>query len=504
MKKDKEFIKREPKKNNLKNWPVKYGGKFKNVYDLLTLIRNNGFEGIIKVVPLEFNLLKENRTIVHFNFERSGHVSNKEYLLTEILRSGYFKSDDDFKLPTLNLDGPYIGRVLEVRERVKIEDIDRKLFSKSMFKDGNDLIKWVVKNYENQISNISKELVLERGVSITIIKVLKRFNFDRIPYYEFLNLDSLGSTRKGFGKGIVLARKKNKRVVALTADLKPSVQLVDFEKKFPNDFYEFSITEQNMMSAAAGMCLNNKIPVVTSFAVFNPGRNWDQLRVSVCYSNHNVKVLGSHAGLSTGPDGATHQALEDIAITRTLPNLTVIVPADEEESKKVIMEAIKLDGPVYIRVSREKSLNITNEDSKFEIGKANILDYGRDVTIIASGLTLQFALEASKILRYKFGVRSEVINLHTIKPLDVNTILRSVKRTGAIVSIEEHQRMGGMGSAIAEVIVEKYLVPMEIIGVEDVFGESGDGYELLNKYGISTQEIIKRVKKVIRRKNKNN
>lgn len=317
-------------------------------------------------------------------------------------------------------------------------------------------------------------------------------------YYSKLDLKSKGSTRQGFGKGMLEATRKNKNVVALTCDLKPSVQLEAYEKEFPNNFFEFGISEQNMMSAAAGMCLNNKIPFVTSFAVFNPGRNWDQLRVSVCYSNHNVKVLGSHAGLTTGPDGATHQALEDIAITRVLPNLVVIVPCDEEESRKATLESAKFTGPVYLRVSREKSLNITNEKSEFKIGKANVLDDGKDVTIIACGLTVQFALEAKEIL-LKENIDAAVINLHTIKPLDTKTILEYAKKTKRIVTIEEHQKAGGMGSAVCEYLSENFPIPIEIIGVEDTFGESGEGYELLQKYKISTNEIVKRVKKIMKR-----
>ena len=317
-------------------------------------------------------------------------------------------------------------------------------------------------------------------------------------YYSKLDLKSKGSTRVGFGLGILEAAKINNNIVALTADLKGSVCLEKFEKEFPNNFYEFGISEQNMMSAAAGMCLNNKIPFVTSFAVFNPGRNWDQLRVSICYSNHNVKILGSHAGLTTGPDGATHQALEDIAITRVLPNLTVIVPCDEEEARKASIESAKYVGPVYLRVSREKSLNITNKDSKFEIGKAIVLDEGKDVTIIACGLTVQFALEAKAKLLGD-GIDAVVINLHTIKPLDEKTILEYAKKTKKIVTIEEHQKAGGMGSAVCEFLAENYPIPIEIIGVEDSFGESGEGYELLKKYNISTEEIVKRVKKVMKR-----
>lgn len=311
-----------------------------------------------------------------------------------------------------------------------------------------------------------------------------------------------GSVRNGFGEGLAQAAKSNKNIVALCADLKDSLKLTQFIKENPNRYFEMGICEQNMMSAAAGMCINDKIPFVVSYAVFNPGRNWDQLRVSVCYSKHNVKVIGGHAGLTTGPDGATHQALEDIAITRVIPNLTVIVPCDEEEARKATLAITKYNGPVYLRLSREKSLNITDKMSKFEIGKANVLKEGKDVTIIATGLTVQFALEAQKQLK-KEKINATIINLHTIKPLDEKTILTYAKKTKAIVTIEEHQKIGGVGSAVAEYLSQNYPVPIEIIGTEDTFGESGDGYELLEKYNISTKEVIKKVKKVIKRKNNN-
>lgn len=313
--------------------------------------------------------------------------------------------------------------------------------------------------------------------------------------------EELGQIRNGFEKGILEAIKTNKNIVALSADLTDSLKLSKFKEKYPNNFYEFGIAEQNMMSAAAGMCINDKIPFVTSYAAFNPGRNWDQLRISVCYSNHNIKILGGHAGLTTGPDGATHQALEDIAITRVLPNLTVIVPCDEEEMKKATIATAKFHGPVYIRSTREKSKNITTKNTKFEIGKANILySKGKDITIIACGLTVQFALEAIKKLK-KDNISANLINLHTIKPLDKNTILKFAKKTNAILTCEEHQKIGGMGSAISEFISQTYPIPIEIIGVEDSFGESGNAYELLDKYKISTNEIIKKSKILLKRKN---
>ena len=318
-------------------------------------------------------------------------------------------------------------------------------------------------------------------------------------YYDNIDCNSKGSTRDGFGLGLLDAGVKDKNVVVLCADLTDSVRVSAFAKKFPDRYFQMGVCEQNMMSAASGMCLNGKIPFVTSFAVFNPGRNWDQLRVSVCYSNRNVKVLGAHAGLTTGEDGATHQALEDIAITRVLPNLVVVVPCDEEETRKATIEIAKYKGPCYLRVSREKSLNITKKSNKFKIGVANVLDEGDDVTIIACGLTVQFALKAVSGLR-KERIKATLINMHTIKPLDEKVVLKYAKKTNAVVTCEEHQIAGGLGGAVCEYLFGVYPVPVEFVGMKDSFGESGRGYELMDKYNISTKGIMRAVKKVMKRK----
>lgn len=355
------------------------------------------------------------------------------------------------------------------------------------------------KNIPTKSNKQSKAKIIKKKAKKKVNKkTIKKIQLNSNKNYIDKLDKSKGTLRDGFSKGLVEAGR-SKKIVALCADLTGSVKVDAFAKKYPQRFFEFGIAEQNMMSAAAGMEINGKIPFVTSYAAFNPGRNWDQLRVSICYQNANVKILGGHAGLTTGPDGATHQALEDIAITRVLPNLTVIIPCDDIETKKATLAIAKHKGPCYLRLSREKTLNITNEDTPFEIGKANVLDLGDEVTIIACGLTVQFALEARKKL-FSQGIKATVINLHTIKPLDEKTILKYAKKTGAIVTIEEHQAKGGMGSAVSEFISQKYPIPIEIIGVEDSFGESGNGYELLKKYKISTSEIIKRVKKVIKRK----
>ena len=329
-------------------------------------------------------------------------------------------------------------------------------------------------------------------------RVIRRIS---TSYITTLDQKKQGAIRAGFGEALVEATKKDNNIRVLSADLTDSLKLTEFKNTYPKKFYQMGICEQNMMSAAAGMAHIGKIPFVCSYAVFSPGRNWDQLRVSVCYSNHNVKIIGGHAGLTTGPDGATHQALEDIAITRVLPNLSVVVPCDEEESRKATIAIAQKEGPCYLRLSREKSLNITNKKSPFKLGEANVLDEGLDVTIIACGIMLQFALRAREQLK-KEGISAAVINMHTIKPLDVKTLLKYAKKTNAIVSCEEHQKIGGLGSAISEVLSQQYPTPLEIIGVENSFGESGSGYELLEAYKLGEKDIINAVKKVIKRKNK--
>jgi len=308
-------------------------------------------------------------------------------------------------------------------------------------------------------------------------------------------------TRDGFGEGLVLAGKENPNVVALCADLADSTRVGMFQKVFPERYIEVGIAEQNMMGLAAGMALAGKIPFISTYAVFCPGRNWDQMRVSVCYNNANVKMSGAHAGVSVGPDGATHQGLEDIAITRCLPNLIVIAPGDAIETRKATLAAAKYIGPVYLRFAREKTPIFTTEETPFEIGKAISLREGKDVAIIGCGPLLYNALEAAEELA-KEGIEAMVINNHTIKPMDNNAIIEAAKTCGAIVTVEDHQIMGGMGSAVAEVLSQNYPVPMEFIGMRDRFGESGEPNELIEAFGMGKNAIKETVKKVVARKNK--
>lgn len=306
-------------------------------------------------------------------------------------------------------------------------------------------------------------------------------------------------TRNGFGDGLLELGEQNPSVVALTADLAESTRVDAFAKKYPDRFIECGVAEQNMMGIAAGLALYGKIPFVSSYAVFSPGRNWDQLRVSVCYSKANVKIAGCHTGVSVGPDGATHQALEDVAITRVLPNLVVEVPCDAIEAKKTVLAAAKYVGPVYFRLGREKTPVMTTIDAPFTIGKAEVFKEGGDVVIIGSGPVLYNGLLAATQLE-KEGISVMVVNNHTIKPIDSKTIISAAKKCGAVVTLEEHQTMGGCGSAVCEVLAQNYPVPVEMVGMPNSFGESGQPEELMEKYGMGVESIKEAVRRVLKRK----
>jgi len=306
-------------------------------------------------------------------------------------------------------------------------------------------------------------------------------------------------TRDGYGRGLVELGEKNPNIVVLTGDLMESTRVHWFAEKFPRRFFDIGVAEQNMTGIAAGLAYEGKIPFISSYAVFSPGRSWDQVRVTVAYGNLNVKIAGAHAGISVGPDGATHQGCEDIAIMRVLPNFVVLAPCDFWETKKATLWAAKHKGPVYFRFLREKTPVITTEKTPFEVGKALVFREGTDVTVIACGQMVYEALVAAENLQ-KEGISVRVINNHTIKPIDKKTIIQAAKETGAIVTAEEHQINGGLGSAVAEVLVENYPVPMERVGLLDTFGESGKPEELLVKYHMKAGDIEKAVRKVIKRK----
>ncbi len=307
-------------------------------------------------------------------------------------------------------------------------------------------------------------------------------------------------TRGGFGEGIHELAKENSEVVVLTADLAGSFKLGPFIKEFPDRFIEVGIAEANMISMAAGLTIGGKIPYTTTFANFSTGRVYDQIRQSVAYSDKNVKICASHAGLTLGEDGATHQILEDIGLMKMLPGMTVVVPCDFNQTKAATKAIAKHHGPVYLRFGRPKWPNFTKEDgSDFVIGKAQKLSEGKDITLFACGHLVWKAIEAGKILEAT-GVSVEVINIHTIKPLDVAAIVESIKKTGCAVTCEEHNIIGGLGDAIAQVAATHFPIPIEYIGTKDTFGESGTPNQLLAKYGLDTPNVVEAAKKVLGRK----
>ncbi len=308
-------------------------------------------------------------------------------------------------------------------------------------------------------------------------------------------------SRDGFGKGLVEAAKKNPQIVALCADLVESTRAEWFKKEFPERFIEIGVAEQNMATVAAGMALGGKIPYITSYAMFSPGRNWEQIRTTICYNDVNVKIIGSHAGISVGPDGATHQAIEDLGITRALPNMRVIAPADWIEARKATMAIAEVNGPCYVRLSREKVPTITTENTPFQIGKAEVYRDGTDVAIIACGQLVYEALLAAEELA-KDRIDCMVINSHTIKPLDRSTIFAAARHCGAIITAEEHQVNTGLGGAVAEAVVQEYPVPMKLVAIQDRFGESGDPATLLDAFGLRSRNIVDSARKVLAMKGK--
>lgn len=307
-------------------------------------------------------------------------------------------------------------------------------------------------------------------------------------------------TRSGFGEGLLEAGQKNPNVVGLCADLTGSLKMHAFRKAFPERFFQVGIAEANMMGMAAGMTIGGKIPFTGTFANFSTGRVYDQIRQSIAYSEKNVKICASHAGLTLGEDGATHQILEDLGMMKMMPHMTVINPCDFNQTKAATIAIAEHVGPVYLRFGRPAMPIFTPADQKFEIGKAIRFVEGKDVSIFATGHMVWYAIEAEAILAQQ-GISAEIINIHTIKPLDVQAILSSVAKTGCAVSAEEHQLNGGLGDSIAQTLSRNAPAPLEMIGVDDSFGESGKPLELLTKYGLSTENIVEAAKKAIARKN---
>jgi len=309
--------------------------------------------------------------------------------------------------------------------------------------------------------------------------------------------------RKGFGEGLLKAGEANEKVVALCADLTESTQMHLFAEKFPKRFIEIGVAEQNLATVASGMSAMGKIPFCSSYAMFSPGRNWEQIRTTIAYNDRKVVVVGSHAGISVGPDGGTHQALEDIALMRVMPNMEIVSPCDVIEAKKATLALTESEKPAYLRLAREKTPVITTEETPFELGKAEIYwmpEVGiAQVGIIVTGDLMYRALLAAKELEAE-GIKTKVMNLSTIKPIDTNAIIRLARETKKIVTVEEHQVAGGMGSAVAEVLAKNYPVPIEFIGVPDKFGQSGTPDELVEHYGMGKDAIKKAVIEILKRK----
>ncbi len=306
-------------------------------------------------------------------------------------------------------------------------------------------------------------------------------------------------TRSGFGAGLLEAGRKNEQVVALCADLVGSLKMDAFIKEFPERFFQVGIAEANMMGIAAGLTIGGKIPFTGTFANFSTGRVYDQIRQSIAYSDKNVKICASHAGLTLGEDGATHQILEDICMMKMLPGMTVINPCDYNQTKAATLAIAGHHGPVYLRFGRPVVPVFTDADQKFEIGKAWMVNEGTDVSIFATGHLVWKAIEAGEKLAEE-GINAEIINIHTIKPLDEEAVLRSVAKTGCVVSAEEHNRFGGLGDSIAQVLAARHPAPQEYVAVNDSFGESGTPDQLMKKYGLDTEDIIKAVHRAISRK----
>lgn len=307
------------------------------------------------------------------------------------------------------------------------------------------------------------------------------------------------ATRDAYGKALLVLGAENPKVVVLDADLSKSTKTADFGKKYPERFFNMGIAEANLIGTAAGLAAAGKIPFASTFAIFAVGRAFEQVRNSIAYPKLNVKIAATHSGISVGEDGGSHQAIEDVAIMRAVPNMVVLVPADGEETRQVILAAAKYVGPVYIRMGRLAVPVLFGEDYHFEIGKANVLKEGTDVAIMANGLMVSMALEAAEELATE-GISVSVVNVASVKPLDVETIVRVAKQTKAVVTAEEHNIIGGLGSAIAEVLGEEMPTPMVRVGLKDTFGESGRPPELLEKYGLTKVNLIKAVHEALAKK----
>jgi transketolase len=307
-------------------------------------------------------------------------------------------------------------------------------------------------------------------------------------------------TRNGFGEGLIEAGTRNRNVLAICADLAESTRMEGFKKAHPEQYIEIGVAEQMLVAMAGGLAAVGKTPWIASYAMFNPGRSWEQVRTIMALNETDVKIAGAHAGVSVGPDGATHQAIEDIAIMRVIPHMMVVVPCDSVQTKKATIALSETFGPTYLRFAREKSAIVTTEETPFEIGKAQVFREGKDVAIVACGILVYNALIAADELSREDGIEARVVNNHTVKPMDTAAIVDAAKSCGAVVTVEEHQKHGGMGSRVAEILAQHHPVPIEFIGVEDRFGQSGDPVELIEYYGMGTPSIKEAVRRAVARK----
>jgi transketolase len=306
-------------------------------------------------------------------------------------------------------------------------------------------------------------------------------------------------TRNGFGEGLIEAGKRNEQVIAICADLSESTRMEGFKHAFPKRYIEIGVAEQMLVAMAAGLASTGKIPFIASYAMFNPGRSWEQVRTTMALNETNVKIAGAHAGVSVGPDGATHQAIEDIAIMRVIPKMTVVVPCDSVQTKKATLAVAERFGPTYLRFARAESAVITTDETPFELGRAQTFREGGDLAIIACGILVYNALMAAEELA-KDGIECRVVNNHTIKPMDEAAVIAAARDCGAVVTAEEHQVAGGMGSRVAEMLAEKHPVPIEFVGVHDRFGQSGSPQELVEEYGMGIGAIVEAAKRAVARK----
>ncbi len=324
-------------------------------------------------------------------------------------------------------------------------------------------------------------------------------NMHLVDYRNAAEL-KLVPTRNGFGEGLIEAGNRNKNVLAICADLAESTRMEGFKKAHPDQYLEIGVAEQMLVAMAGGLASVGKIPWIASYAMFNPGRSWEQVRTIMALNQTNVKIAGAHAGVSVGPDGATHQAIEDIAIMRVIPHMLVVVPCDSVQTKKATLALSETFGPTYLRFAREKTPIVTSEATPFEIGKAQTFRDGNDVAIVACGILVYNALIAADELKREDGIDVRVVNNHTIKPMDESAIVAAARECGAVVTVEEHQVQGGMGSRVAEILASRHPVPIEFIGVHDAFGQSGDPLELIEHYGMGTKAIKEAVRRAHNRK----